>query len=553
MNSVLLLVMTAVVFGFGYRYYAKLLAAGVFRPFKYNTSPVDAAGTDGATIDRRPIVGHHLAALGAPVVVGVAVAAGWGWTPAFLTLVVGAVVVGGVFGYALLWLSPGRPGASIAGAAVIFSPAARATFFLLVTLLVLAVNGVIAVVAGRLLAFQPDAPLALALLLLLSLALGRLANYGWVVIAIAVLLGFVLIGWGASVPIELAGALGIQIGEETVAVIDGATLWMALLFVFLFAAIRLPADRLARPLGVMATGMLVVIVVTVTLGILLSHPNLTAPTFHAAGGPPALPFVFATLAVGGLAGTYVLAATQAHAAALPAAADARRLGYGGALLCAGLAVVVLIAGTTAFSSTAEWTAAYPVWRQAEGLTQPVALVLAACARLAAGLGLDPGYARTVMVVAWSMLALVGIDMGLRYLQSLLKETAQIFHLPWSGDYPRTLAWTGMISALVIYATGADTPVGWVTLGIVALTTGALALAVVAIAAIQLQRPAGPVLGAGALLAGASIFALAAGIIGAAERAQWAWVAAGGLFGAAELWLLFQALRKLTRGWPGQPA
>ena len=37
MNSVLLLVMAAVVFGFGYRYYAKLLAAGVFRPVnKYN-------------------------------------------------------------------------------------------------------------------------------------------------------------------------------------------------------------------------------------------------------------------------------------------------------------------------------------------------------------------------------------------------------------------------------------------------------------------------------------------------------------------------------------
>ncbi len=554
MNSVLLLVMAAVVFGFGYRYYAKLLAADVFRPVnKYNTPPLDAAESGEFATDRQQVVGHHLATLGAPVVIGVALAAGWGWTPVFLTLVIGAVLVSGVFGYALFWLARGRPGASIAGAAVILSPAARAMFFLLLALLLLATNGVIAVLAGRLLAFEPSAPLALTLLVPVALGLGYLATSGWMLVAGAVVLGFVLIAWGGGVPIELAGGLGIQVGDATVAVVDGVTVWVALLFLLLFASARLPAPRLARPFGVLAVGLMAVIAAVVVFGILVAHPALAAPNFHSAGAPPALPFVFAALAAGSLTGVYILAATHIQAGDLQAPTDPRRLGYGGALLCAGLAVVVLIASATAFDSTPAWTDAYPVWHQAQGLTQPVALTLAALARLAAATGIDPAYGRTVAVVGWSALALVSIDMGLRHQQSLLKEAAQIFHLPWSGDYPRTLVLAGLGSALLVYTVGADSPAGWAALGTVTLATGGLSLAVVAVALVQLQRPAGFVLTASVLLVLAAIGALTLGIIGAAAQAQWGRVSAMALFAAAELWPLFESYRKLMRAWPGRAA
>lgn len=555
MNSVLLLVMAAVVFGFGYRYYAKLLAAGVFRPVnKYSTTPADAAESGVSAADRQQVVGHHLATLGAPVVVGVAVAAGWGWTPAFLTLVIGAVLVSGLFGYALFWLARGRPGASIAGAAVILSPAARAVFFLLLALLMVMVNGILAVLVGRLLAFQPTAPLALALFIAVALGLGRLAGYGWATAAAAVGLGLALIAWGGSVPIELAGGLGLQIGEATVAVVDGVAVWLALLFLFLFATTRLPAARLARPFGVLTAGLLAAIVTAVVLGILVAHPNLAAPNFHTAeAAPPALPFVFAALAAGSLTGVYVLAATHAHAGMLRAEADPRRLGYGGALLYAGLAVVVLIASGTAFESTPEWTAAYPAWQQAEGLTQPLALALAACGRLITALGIDPAYALTGMMVGWSALALVSIDMGLRYQQSLLEEAARVFRLPWSGHYPRTLTILGLAVALLLYAVGTDTPAGWAALGIVTLALGGLSLLVIAVALVQLQRPAGFVLAAGAMLVLAAFGGLLQGIISAAGQAQWGWAASGGLFGATAIWLLFEGLRKLLRAWPGRPA
>lgn len=555
MNSVLLLVMAAVVFGFGYRYYAKLLAAGVFRPVnKYSTTTTEAAESGRSAIDRPHIVGHHFAALAAPVVVGVAVAAGWGWTPAFLTLVIGAVMVSGVFGYALFWLARGRPGASIAGAAVILSPPARATFFLLIALSVLATNAMIAVLAGRLLAFEPAAPAALALLIPLALGLGRLRDYGWPAAAGAAILALGLIGWGSGLPVEFAGELGIQIGDATVAVVDGVTVWLALLFLFFFAAARLPVAHLARPFGALSAGLLALISLAVVLGILIAHPNLAAPNFHAAAdAPPALPFVFAVLAVGSLAGVYVLAATHAHAGELHEQTDPRYLGYAGGLLYAGLAVVVLVASATAFDSAPEWAATYPAWGQAQGLTQPLALALAASARLVAALGIDPAYARTVVVVGWSALALVGVDMGLRYQQGLLKEAARIFHLPWAGDYPRALALVGLASALLFYSAGADTPAGWAALGIVALAAGGLSLIVVAVALVQLQRPAGFVLVAGGALILTAMTGLALGLIGAARQEQWGQVVAGGLFAAAELWLLYEGVRKMIRAWPGRPA
>jgi carbon starvation protein len=553
MNSVLLLVLTAVVFGFGYRYYAKLLAADVFRPAnKYSTPPLDTAERDGSATYRQQVIGHHLATLGAPVVVGVAVAAGWGWTPAFITLTIGAVLVSGVFGYALFWLAHGRPGASIAGAAVILSPAARATFFLLLALLLLASNGVIAVLAGRLLAFEPTAPLALTLLVPVALGLGYFGR-GWLFAAVAVVLALVFIAWGSGVAVEFAGGLGIQVGEATVAVIDGVVMWVTLLFLFLFAAARLESLRLARPFGVLAAALLTVMVAVVVLGILVAHPTLTAPNFHVADAPPALPFVFAALAVGSLVGVYVLAATHDHAADLHPQTGPRRLGYGGALVSAGFAVVVLIASATAFDGTSAWTEAYPVWQQAEGLAQPVALALAGFARLAAAIGIDPDYARTVGVVGWCALALVSIDMGLRYQQSLLKEAAGIFQLPWAGDYPRTLASVGLASALLVYATGVDSPAGWATLGIVSLAVGGLSLAVVAVALAQLQRPPAFVLLASGFLALAAAGALVVGILGAVEQAQWGRVVAGVLFAATELWLMFEGLRKLRRAWPGRAA
>lgn len=553
MNSVLLLGMTAVVFVFAYRYYAKLLAAGVFRPVnKYSTTTPETAPSDQRTTDRAQVLGYHFAALAAPVFVGVAVAAGWGWTPAFLTLVIGTVAVGGVFAYALFWLARGRPGASIAGAAVILSAPARAAFFLLIALLLLAVNGVLALLAARLLAFVPAAPLALALLVPLALVLGRIAAYRWPAIIGAVALALVLIAAGARVPIEFAGELGIQVGEATVAVVDGVSVWLALLFGFLFAAARLPAARLARPLGALAAGLLALSVAVVILGILLAHPNLAAPNFHAgAGAPPTVPFVFAALGAGSLAGVYLLAAARLQAAELDRPEDPQRLGYGGTLLSGGLGVVVLIAAATAFAATPEWTAGYPAW--AQGLTQPLALTLAASARLAAAVGIAADYAHTAIIVAWCLLALVSVDAGLRCQQALLKEAAQIFALPWTGTYPRALTGVGLVSALLLYAVGVDDPAGWTALGVGALGAGGLSLMVVTIALLQLQRPAGFVLGAAAALLLAAFGGLACTLTDAVVQGRWGTAALTLGFAAVLGWLLFEGLRKVRRAWPARPA
>src|SRR5512135_665069 len=108
MNSLVLVIAAAVAFAFGYRFYSKLLALGVFRLEEdYSTSaPLAPAGEKPATANRHLVFGHHVATLaGGIAVTGTVISLIWGWAPAFLWAVVGTVTAAGTYGLGALWMS----------------------------------------------------------------------------------------------------------------------------------------------------------------------------------------------------------------------------------------------------------------------------------------------------------------------------------------------------------------------------------------------------------------------------------------------------------------
>src|SRR4051794_8874943 len=106
MNALFLVAALAVVFVFGYRFYAKLLALDVFRLDKNYSTPAQtrADGRDVIPANPHLLFGYHCAAVGAFAAIGPVVALAWGWVPAFLWITIGSAVVAGTYALGGFWL-----------------------------------------------------------------------------------------------------------------------------------------------------------------------------------------------------------------------------------------------------------------------------------------------------------------------------------------------------------------------------------------------------------------------------------------------------------------
>ena len=177
MNSLVPVIAAAVVFIFGYRFYSKLLAQGVFRLGKDYSTPAATHPTAGEynAANRQLVFGQHLASLAAgTAVVGCIVSLIWGWVPAFLWVVVGTVIAAGTYGLGSLWLSMRYPGLTPPQiAARLLGPAAHTLFALAVFLVLLILNAVCVTLSAHLLATFPSAVLPFWTIVVLAFFLGK--------------------------------------------------------------------------------------------------------------------------------------------------------------------------------------------------------------------------------------------------------------------------------------------------------------------------------------------------------------------------------------------
>ena len=100
----------------GFRFYAKFLAERIYRLDADVTTPAHAQrdGIDYVPTNRFVLFGHHYASItGLAPMLGPAVAVIWGWLPAMLWVVLGAVLVGCVHDFSALVVSMRARGQSI--------------------------------------------------------------------------------------------------------------------------------------------------------------------------------------------------------------------------------------------------------------------------------------------------------------------------------------------------------------------------------------------------------------------------------------------------------
>lgn len=433
MNSLFLLLAAAVAFVFGYRFYSRLLALGVFRlENNYSIPAPDRPPEDELRRSKRHLIfGHHLASLAAgAAVMGSGVALIWGWIPAFLWVVVGTVTAAGTYGLGSLWLSLRYPGLNPAEiAARLLGAPAHNLFALFAFLVLLIMNAASATLAAQLLSDFPRAVLPFWVVALLAWLLGgflRGREDIEIVSAslIALTLGLIAVWLLGGFPLAFTGMLSLESGNSFIA-FDATVAWILILFVYGYHATRQPMWRLIRPRGYLTALLLGVMLLICYTAVVIDHPALVAPEFHAGPDIPAtLPWLFVTLTSGAVAGFHLLIANGITARQIKRESDARYIGYGGALALGLLALSGIIIGGTGFADAEEWTRQLGSWRSSFDLHQVLALYVNGFARLAGGIGLEPDFARTLAAVVILGLLAATLEAGLRVQKHLLTGVAE---------------------------------------------------------------------------------------------------------------------------------
>lgn len=503
MNALLLLLIAIPVLAFGYRFYAKLLALGVFGLDQNNYSTparTPAEAYEQVPTPRHFLFGHHSAALAGLTVVGVGIALAWGWVPALLWIVAGTAVGAGPQLMGGLWLSLREPGAgpyrlsqSLIGRHAAF------VLFVVGFVLLLGLNLFAGGVAASLLTMYPTAALPLVFMTLVAAGLGfylhgRRQSALWPASLAALSLVLLATVGLSHAPLSFTGVLQFEARALTLLTIDGFAVWMTLLLVYSFFAARAPVWQLSRPCSYLTALLAVVVLLLWLSALLLVSPPIAAPEFHrTADAPPLFPWLFVALAGGTLAGFQMLLANGVTAKQMKREGHTRYIGYGGAVVDGLVALVALLIGITAVADTTAWRELYSAWPAVLDLPRVLRLLVDGGAGQLQALGLAPALARTLLALVLIGLSLATLEAGVRVLKHLLLEVSQ--PAAGAGDGQQRLTerrglhlafWLSLLLALTL---GRELSSHWLLFGTVNLLYAGLALLLLALALHRQRRPA----------------------------------------------------------------
>ncbi len=346
----------AVVLAVAYRVYGRTLAR-LFRLDPAAETPAVAMrdDVDYAPIEPKFLLGQHFSAIAAagPIVGPILAGIYFGWLPALLWILVGAILIGGVHDFGALVASVRHRACSIAE--VVRDHMTRRSYLLFLSFIWIALVYIIVAFtditaapfanAVKLESGQslPAGAIATSslLYLMLPVAMGLLLRYTKLTLGWATLLFLPLVGlsiWvGQYIPFDLARLLGIT-GDQA------HKTWDVLLLLYCFAASLIPMWLLLQPRGHLGGYFLYIALAAGAIGLLFGGLPIEYPAFTGwttAAGMSLFPMLFITIACGACSGFHSLIASGTTSKQLKRETDARAIGYGTMLLEAMVAIVAL--------------------------------------------------------------------------------------------------------------------------------------------------------------------------------------------------------------------
>lgn len=338
MNSLVIVLITFILFFWAYKFYAKGLEA------LWHLDPKRAtpAYSKYDSVDYIParnwlvLFGHHFSSIaGAGPIIGPVIAVMlWGWLPALLWVILGSIFIGGVHDFGSLITSVKEGGSSVADiAAGAISKRAKILLSLFVWLALILVIAVFAYLCADTFVKEPKIVLPSLGLIPVAMVVGFLLYSLRTNIALTTILGLVaLVGlmfWGNLVPINA-----------------GIKIWITVLLIYCYFASVLPVNILLQPRDYLSSFLLFFGIGVGYIGILFTHPNISMPAYNkwSTAEGSLWPMLFVTVACGAVSGFHALIASGTSSKQIANERHAKRIGYGGMVaegLVAALAIVAV--------------------------------------------------------------------------------------------------------------------------------------------------------------------------------------------------------------------
>src|SRR4030042_9565 len=182
MNSVVVLIIGFLVFFIGYRFYAKYVDTKIMKadPKRATPAKMFMDGVDFMPTSKNILFGYQFKSIaGAAPVIGPIVAIQWGWLPAMLWLLLGALFIGWVHDYSSAMVPMRKEGASFGGLSYkLISPKARIILLSFIYFFLLLVAGAFGAIVVNAATGQKSAPMAWLLLTIGGVLAGQMI-YRW--------------------------------------------------------------------------------------------------------------------------------------------------------------------------------------------------------------------------------------------------------------------------------------------------------------------------------------------------------------------------------------
>ncbi len=400
-----------------YRVYARFLAERVFAidPARPTPAVRYRDEIDYVPANRYVLFGHQYASItGLSPMLGPAIAVIWGWLPAMLWVVIGAIFVGAVHDFGALVVSIRARGMSLGKVTEnLVGPRGKTLFHLVIFFLIALAMGVFVHVIAVLFSpdFYPQAVLPSGALVFVAAAMGVAVHRG---------------GWSIrSLTVAgLAVALGLAfVGIRQPVVGPSLAQWKWLLLAYAFGASVLPVWLLLQPRDYINSLLLYVGVGAMYLGFVATNPSFAAPAVDLApeGAPPIVPFVFVVIACGAASGFHALMSSGSTAKQLATEGDARFVGYGAMIGESLLGLMAVLACTAGFVSREAWLERYVSWQAADSLGNNIAAFIRGTTHFLQTLGIPEAIGGTFIAVIVVSFALTSLDSATRLLRYNVSE------------------------------------------------------------------------------------------------------------------------------------
>ncbi|HNP36195.1 MAG TPA: carbon starvation protein A [Woeseiaceae bacterium] len=490
LDSALLVFFGLAAGAFGWFVYSRFIAARVFQLDPRFITPAHQKddGVDFVPTNKYILWGHHFTSVaGAAPIVGPAIAVYWGWVPAVLWVCFGTIFFAGVHDMGAIWASNRHSGRSIGSLSQdVVGKRTRSLFMIVIFLLLLMVNAVFGVVIAQAFVNTPSAVFPAWAAIAVALVIGQLVHRKFSltilsIVGVAALYFSIFVG--SQLPLELPETLGLPPQAS----------WILILFAYAAVASMLPIWVLLQPRDYINGLQLFVGLALLYGAVLLTLPEITAPPINfdtSSDGPSMLPLLFVTIACGAVSGFHGIVASGTTSKQLDKETDARFVGYFGALGEGALALITIVAVSSAsFAATPElWHQAYEKF----GSAGANAFIEGGAALISGGWNLPFSLAQSILATMVVLFAGTTMDTGVRLQRYIIEEWGVIYQIPWlTRPVVATAIAVGSCLLLAFGAGGSSGSGGlviWPLFGSANQILAGLTLMVISLMLLRLGRP-----------------------------------------------------------------